>query len=108
MMSEIPLHAVENSEEDLAAKKEFNQKQLQEAAFLLQAWYQSRDSDSVERQELRKREYSQVCEMLRDVAGKAHWLEQQITVTLAQDSEPIETRQMDQNAYNLVSFAKRG
>ena len=81
---------------------------LDEVTFLLRGWAISESSDSVHRQQLRKREYSQACQILEGVYYRSSKAGLFIRLSIPKDSEEIRTKQMDRNAYDLVEVRQLG
>ena len=78
------------------------QAQLQEADFLLRAWYTSRDSDSVRRQQLREREYSQATGLLTGLHLAVQRHGHVLTLVVPEGSEPVRTHALVKGAYDFV------
>ncbi|GEM_PF-6150688 len=86
--------AREESQIEIAAR-------LGEASSLLRAWANSEQSDSVQRQELRKSEYAQACRLLQEAHGDTFRAGKQIRITLPNDGKAVTTRSLERNAYDL-------
>lgn len=79
-----------------------------EVTFLLKAWHESSDSDSVRRQELRKREYDQACQKLSLVVGASKKVGLEINITLPDNCEPLTTLSISKGAYDFKQVHPSG
>ncbi len=84
------------------------ERDLEEAAFLLKAWASSEQSDSVRRQELRKREYAQACRLLKQVFADTYRSGKVIRLTISEDSQPVRTQTMRRNSYDFYERGRGG
>src|SRR5438552_1218993 len=99
LMSEgrIPQHELDD-QEDLTAG-------LEEAIDLLRSWAFSEHSDSVRRQELRRREYSNACRTLEKIYQQAYLRGLYIRLNIPEESEEIRTKRLGRNAYDLIEIS---